>query len=45
MRVDDNTRIQSTNSIETFACGTSKDIIHKNEETKCKNMIKYYKND
>ena len=45
MRVDDNTRIQSTNSIETFACGTSKDIIHKNEETKCNNMIKYYKND
>ena len=40
MRADDNKRIQSTNSIETFVCGTSKDIIHKNEETKCNNMIK-----
>ena len=31
--------------IETYACGTSKDIVYKKENNKCKKIIKQYKND
>ena len=44
MSADDDKRTQSINFIETYAYRTSKDIIYKNEETKCNiNMIKEYK--
>ena len=36
--------MQSIDSIETYACGTSKDLVCKKEENKCNNMIKQYKN-
>ena len=34
----------STDSIETYAYGMSKDIVCKKEEIKCNNIIKQYKN-
>ena len=37
-------RIQSIDSIQTYAKGTSKDLICNNEEIKCSNIIKQYKN-
>ena len=37
---NDNERIQSTDSIETYAYGASKDIISDQEEIKCNNTIK-----
>ena len=43
MSADDDKRTQSINFIETYAYRISKDIIYKNEETKCNNMIKEYK--
>ena len=33
----------SIDSIETYACGTSKDLVNEKEEIKCKNIIKRYK--
>ena len=36
--------LQSIDSIETYAHGTSKDLVCKKEEIKCKNKIKQYKN-
>ena len=36
--------MQSIDSIETDAYGTSKDLISEKEEIKCNNMIKQYKN-
>ena len=42
---NDNKRMQSTDSIETYAYGTSKDVVSKKEEIKCSNIIKRYKND
>ena len=41
----DDKRIQSIDSIETYAYGTNKGLICKNEEIKCGNIIKQYKND
>ena len=38
-----NERIQSIDSIETYAYGASKDIISDKEEIKCNNTIKWYK--
>ena len=38
-------RIQSIDSIETYAYGRSKDIVYRKEEIKCNNIIKQYKND
>ena len=38
-------RMQSIYSIETNACGTSKDLVIEKEEIKCNNIIKKYKND
>ena len=40
---NDNKRIQSIDSIETYAYGTSKNIISDKEEIKCSNTIKRYK--
>ena len=37
--------MQSTDSIETYAYGTSKDLVSDKEEIKCNNIIKRYKND
>ena len=37
--------IQSIDSVETYAYGTSKDLVYKKDETKCNNIIKQYKND
>ena len=45
MSANDDKRIQSINSVETYAYGTSKDLGCKKEETKCNNIIKQYKND
>ena len=36
-------RIQSIDSIETYAYGTSKDLVGDKEEIKCSNIIKRYK--
>ena len=36
--------MQSIDSIETYAFGTSKDLVYKKEEIKCDNIIKQYKN-
>ena len=41
---NDDKRIQSTDSIETCAYRTSKDLVRKKEEIKCNNTIKQYKN-
>ena len=35
--------MQSNDSIETYAYGTSKDLVSDNEEIKCNNIIKQYK--
>ena len=35
--------MQSVNSIETYAYGTSKDLVSDKEEIKCNNIIKRYK--
>ena len=37
--------MQSIDSIETYAYGTSKDLVNEKEEIKCNNIIKRYKND
>ena len=41
---NDDKRIQSIDSIETYAYGTSKDLIRKKEKIKFNNIIKQYKN-
>ena len=40
----DDKRMQSINSIETFAYGTRKDVIRKKGKNKRNNIIKQYKN-
>ena len=42
---NDDKRIQSIDSIETYAYGTSKDLVSEKEEFRCNNIIKRYKND
>ena len=37
--------MQSIDSIERYAYGTSKDLVSEKEEIKCDNIIKRYKND
>ena len=37
--------MQSIDSIEAYAYGTSKDLVNEKEENKCDNIIKRYKND
>ena len=41
----DDKRMQSIDSIETYAYGKSKDLVSEKEETKCKNKTKRNKND
>ena len=41
---DDDKRMQSIASIETYACGTSKDLICMKEKIKRNNIMKQYKN-
>ena len=41
---NDDKRIQSINSIETYAYGMNKDLVYKKEEIKCNNIMKQYKN-
>ena len=36
--------MQSVNSIETYAYGTSKDLVNEKEVIKCNNIIKQIKN-
>ena len=40
---NDDKRMQSIDSIETYAYETSMDLVHKNEEIKCNNIIKQCK--
>ena len=40
---NDDKRIQSIDLIETYAYGTSKDLVSEKEEIKCNNIIKRYK--
>ena len=42
--LNDDKRIQSIDSIETYAHGMSKDLIWKKEKSKCFNIIKQCKN-
>ena len=44
LRPNDDKRIQSIDSIEIYAHGTSEDLVWKKGETKCKNVVKPYKN-
>ena len=37
--------MQSTDSIETYAYETSKDLVSEKEEIKCSNIIERYKRD
>ena len=41
---NDDKRIQSIDSIETYACGTSKDVVSEKEVITCNNIMKQYKN-
>ena len=40
---NDGKRMQSIDLIETYAYGTSKDLVSEKEEIKCNNIIKRYK--
>ena len=40
---NDDKRMQSIDLIETYAYGTSKDLVSEKEEIKCNNIIKRYK--
>ena len=42
---NDDKRMQSIDSIGTYAYGTNKDLVSEKEEIKCGNIIKRYKND
>ena len=37
--------MQSTDLIEKYACGMSKDLVSEKEKIKCNNITKRYKND
>ena len=37
--------MQSVDSKEPYAYGTSKDLVREKKENKCNNIIKQYKND
>ena len=41
---NDDKRMQSIDSIETYAYGTNKDLVCKEEEIKCSNIIKQNQN-
>ena len=40
---NDDKRVQSAESIETYVYGTSKDVVIEKEEIKCNNVTKWYK--
>ena len=42
---NDDKRMQSFHSIETYAYGRRKDLVGEKEQIKCKKIIKRYKND
>ena len=42
---NDDKRMQSIDSMETYVYGTSKDLVSGKEKIKCINIIKGYKND
>ena len=42
---NDDKTMQSVDSIETYAYGTSKDLVSEKEEIRCNYIIKWYKND
>ena len=42
---NDDKRMQSIDSIEKYAYGTSKGVVIEKEDIKCINIIKQYKND
>ena len=44
LSANDDKRIQSINSIETYAYGTNEELIHQKEEIKCNNIIKHQEN-
>ena len=43
LALNDDKRMQSIDSIETYTYGTSKDLVSEKEEIKCSNAIKRYK--
>ena len=45
LSLNDDKRMQSIDSIETHAYGTSKNLVSEKEGIKCKSIIKQYKND
>ena len=44
LRANNDERIQSIDSIDTYVYGTNKNLVCKKEEIKCINTIKQYKN-
>ena len=42
---NDDRRMQSIDLIETYAYGTSKNLVNERKDIKCNNIIKQYKND
>ena len=42
MSTNDDKRLQSINSMETYAYGTRKDVVYKEEKIKCDNIIEQY---
>ena len=42
---NDDTRMQSIDSVVTYPYTVKKDLVSKKEEIKCNNIIKQYKND
>ena len=45
LSANDDKRIQSIDSIEIYVYGTSENMVRKNGEIKCRNIIKQYKTD
>ena len=44
LSTNDNKTIQLIDSIEIYAYGMNKKIIHENEDVKCSNIIRQFKN-
>ena len=45
LRLNSDKIMQLIDSIETYAYGTSKDLVSEKEENNCNNKVKQYKND
>ena len=43
LRSNDDKRMKSSDSIETYAYGTNNDLVSEKEAIKCSNIIKQYK--